>query len=90
MLSESDCITKLEQPATKKIDLITSKKMFSEELINYFPIYIVYWEVSIGMRLGLISTRNGVRLPASPPKRNESIFFLVSKLFPKTILVFGR
>ena len=64
--------------------------MFSEELINYFPIYNVYWEVSIGMRLGLISTRNGVQLPASPPKRNESIFFLVSKLFPKTILVFGR
>ena len=78
MLSESDCITKLEQPATKKIDLII--KMFSEELINYFPIYNVYWEVSIGMRLGLISTRNGVRLPASPQ----------NLVFPKTKIVFGQ
>ena len=54
--------------------------MFSEELINYFPIYNVYWEVSIGMRLGLISTRNGVQLSASPQ----------NLVFPKTILVFGR
>ena len=78
MLSESDCITKLEQPATKKIDLII--KMFSEELINYFPIYNVYWEVSIGMRLGLISTRNGVQLSASPQ----------NLVFPKTKIVFGQ
>ena len=43
--------------------------MFSEELINYFPIYNVYWEVSIGMRLRLISTGNGVQLSASPPQK---------------------
>jgi hypothetical protein len=33
------------------------------------PIYSIYWVMSIGMRLRLISTGNGIRLPASPPQK---------------------
>ena len=50
-----------------------NKKLFS---VGNPPIYSIYREVSIGMRLRLISTGNGVQLSASPPKRIER-FFLV-------------
>jgi hypothetical protein len=40
--------------------------MFSE---GNPPIYSIYRVMSIGMRLGLISTGNGVQLSASPPQK---------------------
>ena len=52
--------------------------MFSE---GNPPIYSIYREVSIGMRLGLISTGNGVQLSVPPPKKIEiDILFGIFKI----------